>query len=131
LFAHAAPARHEAVTRVENVDEYIVVHSSTTVPAPEARSASLVAPAPLVTEPATTVAITEAPAPDTSAPAPTRQAAPPATASAPQHSDDSSSSVPQHRTRPAWQPTSTTSPSDHEREHEDDSRPHTTQPGDD
>lgn len=135
LFAHAAPSRNGGVKQVENVDDYIVVHSSTTVPGGEVLSASLIAPQPEATDPATTVT-TVAPPPDTPAPtpaptaAPTRQAAP-ATAAAPEQTAAPSSSVPHNRTRPTWQPPATTvAPTQYEHEPED-IRTNGTEPGGD
>ena len=131
LFANAAPSKSGAVTKVENVDDYIVVHSSTTVP--QVLSASLINPAPTVTQPATTVATTVAP-PDTPAPteaattAPARHTAP-VTAAAPEQSASSSTTT--HRTRPSWQSPGTTDPSTYHEHESEDSHPHSTEPGDD
>lgn len=76
LFVQAAPSMKAGVKQVENIDDYIVVHSETTAP-PTVTSVARA----YIVAPATTTASTEAPT-TTEAPAPVIAAAPVAAAPA-------------------------------------------------
>lgn len=65
LFAHAQPSLNGGVKQVETVDDYIVLHSSTTIPANDTLSASLIAVPETIAAPEVeiTAATTAAPKP--------------------------------------------------------------------